>query len=307
MRMELRVRRSRQSVFIPAGLKIRKDISMQFVDKAFARRLESCEEMPQVLYARTFQKTRPEIGAAEEEICGGHMIFAGLGSPIGRATGVGLDRPFTAADLDRVEAFYRAHHAPSQVDLCSMHEPAVFELFKERGYAIAELNNVLYRKLDAQEEAQEEKKMPPPPPGCEIRRSRLEEAEAAGKIMENAFFPGGAPEAFRGLIAPFYQMERALAFVASVEGRLVACGTGLVIPEHRVFALCGAGTLAEFRGRGLQTALLRARMAAAAAAGCEYAVVVTQGGTTSQRNAERLGFRVAYSKVTVIKQLKPPI
>jgi ribosomal protein S18 acetylase RimI-like enzyme len=105
-------------------------------------------------------------------------------------------------------------------------------------------------------------------------------------------------------MAPFYQMERALAFVASVEGKLVACGTGLVIPEHRVFALCGAGTLAAFRGRGLQTALLRARMAAAVEAGCEYAAVVTQGGTISQRNAERLGFRVAYSKVTVIKQLQ---
>ena len=86
---------------------------MQFVDKAFARRLESVEEMPQVMYARMFQKTRPEIGAAEKEICGGHMIFAGLGSPIGRATGVGLDRAFTAADLDRVEEFYRAHKAPS--------------------------------------------------------------------------------------------------------------------------------------------------------------------------------------------------
>jgi hypothetical protein len=31
--------------------------------------------------------------------------------------------------------------------------------------------------------------------------------------------------------------------------------------------------------------------------------VVTRGGTTSQRNRERLGFRVAYSKVTVIKNL----
>ncbi len=271
---------------------------MQFVDKAFARRLESCEEMPQVMYARLFRKTRPDIGAAEEEICGGHMIFAGLGSPIGRATGAGLDRPFTATDLDRVEQFYRAHKAPSQVDLCPMHEASVFEMFKERGYAIAELNNVLFRKLEIDE------KLPPAPAGCEIRRSHLEDAEAAGTIVESAFFPDGAPEAFRGLIAPFYQMERALAFVASVEGRLVACGTGLVIPEHRVFALCGAGTLSDFRGRGLQTALLRARMDAAVQAGCEYAVVVTQGGTTSQRNAERLGFRVAYSKVTVIKQFE---
>ncbi len=76
-----------------------------------------------------------------------------------------------------------------------------------------------------------------------------------------------------------------------------------MIREHKIFALCGAGTLAEYRGRGLQTALLRARMAAAVEAGCEFAAVVTQGGTTSQRNAERLGFRVAYSKVTVIKAL----
>lgn len=271
---------------------------MQFVDKAFARRLESCEEMPQVMYARVFQKTRPAIGAAEDEICGGHMIFAGLGSPIGRATGAGLDRPLTAADVDRIEQFYRAHKAPPQVDLCPVHEPAVFELFKERGYGIAELNNVLFRKLDAQE------KFPAPPAGCEIRPSRLDEAETAGAIVETAFFPDGAPETYRGLIAPFYQIEGALPFVASVEGKLVACGTGLVIPQHKVFALCGAGTLVDYRGRGLQTALLRARMTAAVRAECEYAVVVTQGGTTSQRNAERLGFRVAYSKVTVIKPLE---
>ena len=268
---------------------------MQFVDLALARRLESCEEMPQVYYARVFQRTRPEVGAAEEEICGGHMVFAGLGSPIGRATGVGLDRALTAEDLDRIEAFYCERKAPSQVDLTPMHRPEVFEMFKERGYAIAELNNVLYRKLDGTEESSQA------PAGCEIRRSFPEEADVTGAIVENAFFPEGAPEAFRGLIAPLYQMENAPAFVASVEGKAVACGTGLVIPEHKVFALCGAGTLAAFRGRGLQTALLRARMAAAAAAGCEYAVVVTQGGTTSEHNVQRLGFRVAYSKVTVVK------
>lgn len=270
---------------------------MQNVDQAFARRLESCEEMPQVYYAREFRKSRPEVGAEEEEICGGHMVFAGLGSPIGRATGVGLDRPFTAGDLDRIEQFYREHGAPSQVDLTPLHRPEVFEMFKERGYAIAELNNVLYRKLEANEQ------FPSPSAGCKIRRSFPEEADVSGTIVEGAFFPEGAPEAFRGLIAPLYQMENALAFVATVDEKPVACGTGLIIREHRVFALGGAGTLAAFRRRGLQTALLCARLAAAGKAGCEYAVVVTQGGTTSQRNAERLGFRVAYSKVTTIKPL----
>jgi ribosomal protein S18 acetylase RimI-like enzyme len=270
---------------------------MQFVDKALARRFEAAEEMPQVLYARAFQKIRPEIGAAEEEICGGHMTFAGLGSPIGRATGAGLDRAFPAEDLDRVEDFYRLHKAPSQVDLCPLHDPAVFEMFKERGYSVAELNNVLYRRLDPKE------KFPGAPAGCEIRRGRVEEARELGGIVERAFFPDGAPEAFRDLLTPLYQMHGAVTFAANIEGKMVACGAGLVIPEHGIFALCGAGTAAEFRGRGLQTALLRQRLAAAAKAGCEFAVVITNGGSASQRNCERLGFRVAYSKVTVIKDL----
>jgi GNAT superfamily N-acetyltransferase len=271
---------------------------MQFVDKALARRLESCEEMPQVFYARVYQKTRPEIGAAEEEICGGHMVFAGLGSPIGRATGTGLDRPLSTEDIDHIEAFYRSHKAPSQVDVCPLHPPEVFEMFKERGYAFIELNNVLCRKLDPDE------KFPPPPNHCTIRRSHPGEAEIASSVVEQAFFPDGAPEAYRGLLAPLYQMEGGLAFVAEVDGKSVACATGLVIPQHTVYALCGAGTLTPYRGRGLQTALLRARMEAAVQAGCEFAVVVTQGGSASQRNVERLGFRVAYSKVTVIKQLQ---
>ena len=115
---------------------------MQFVDKALARRLESAEEMPQVEYARLYQQVRPDIGAAVEEFCGGHMIFAGLNSPIGRATGSGFDVPITDADLDRLEAFYRAKNAPAQLDLCPLHDVSLFELVKVRGYGIAELNNV---------------------------------------------------------------------------------------------------------------------------------------------------------------------
>ena len=114
-------------------------------------------------------------------------------------------------------------------------------MFKERGYAIAELNNVLYRKLDPEET------FPSPPAHCEIRRSSVAEAQVAGAIVESAFFPDGAPEAFGGLITPLYQMEAALAFVATIEGKPVACGTGVVIADHKVCALGGAGTLADYR------------------------------------------------------------
>ena len=269
---------------------------MTFVDKALARRFESAEELPQLFYAIAFQQSKPEIGAAAEEYCGGHMSFCGLGSPVGRAVGMGLDRPFTEADLNHIEAFYRSHKAPAQVDLTPLHPPEVWEMFKSRGYAVAELNNVLFRRLEAKES------FPPPPAGCEIRASQIEEADVASSVVERAFFPDGAPPEYKGLLAPLYQMEGGRAFVAYVGGSMAACGTGLVIAKHRVFAMCGAGTLTGFRGRGLQTALLRVRLQAAAAAGCEFAVVVTNGGSASQRNCERLGFRVAYSKATVIRK-----
>jgi ribosomal protein S18 acetylase RimI-like enzyme len=270
---------------------------MEFVDQAFARRLEAAEEIPQVYYARLYQKLRLGINAAAEPICGGHMIFAGVGSLIGRAVGLGFDGPVSAADLDRLEEFYRSRGAPAQVDVCPLSDGKLMEMVKERGYGLFELNNVLYRRLEGDEDTR------PVSAGARIRAGRTEEAESFCAIMQRSFFPkGDAPSDFAAMVTPLFQMERALTFVAEMEGRAVACGAGLVIPEHKVVALFGAGTLAEFRGRGLQTALLRLRMQVAARAGCQVAVIVTQGGSTSQRNAERLGFRVAYSKATMIRK-----
>jgi hypothetical protein len=96
---------------------------MQFVDRALARRFESAEEMPQVHHVRADQKMRPHIGSAVEPIAGGHMIFAGLGSPIGRAVGMGFDAPVTEADFDHVEKFYYERKAPAQLDYCPLSRP----------------------------------------------------------------------------------------------------------------------------------------------------------------------------------------
>jgi ribosomal protein S18 acetylase RimI-like enzyme len=268
---------------------------MKFVDKALARRLESAEEMPQVDCARMYQKLRPEIGAAFEPICGGQMIFAGLNSPIGHAAGLGFDGAVSEADLDRLEMFYRSHGAPAQLDLCPLTDPTLLELVKARGYGVAELNNVWYRAVDPEESV-------PAPPEVRICRGQPEQAAIFSDILARSFFErGDAPEGFADMLAPLFQTPEALTFVALVDENPVAGAAGRIIPEHRIFALFGAGTLPAFRRRGIQTALLRTRMKAAADAGCELAVVVTRGGTISERNCVRLGFRIAYSKVTVIK------
>jgi GNAT superfamily N-acetyltransferase len=270
---------------------------MDFVDQALARRLESAEEMPQVHYARLYQQLKPHVGAAVEPICGGHMIFAGLSSPIGRTVGMGFDGSATPADLDRMEQFYRSHTAPSQIDVCPLTDPALSEMLKQRGYVMTELNNVLFRRLDGEDH-------PTVPAGASIREGHAGEAGAFAAIVVRSFFPdGGEPEGFAEMIAPIYQAEGAILYVAEVDKVTVACAAGLIIPERRIVALFGAGTLPDFRRRGLQTALLRRRMETARKAGCEYAVIVTLGGTTSMRNAQRLGFQVAYSKATLMRTL----
>jgi ribosomal protein S18 acetylase RimI-like enzyme len=197
-----------------------------------------------------------------------------------------------------VEAFYRRHGAPSQVDVTPLHEPAVFEMFKQRGYAIAELNNVLWRPLTRVDK-------PHFPEGIGIRRGRPEEASEFASILARCFQEYlNPPQGFERMLAPLYQMAGVITFVASAEEKPVAVAAGLVIPEHKVLALFGAGTLLDYRRRGIQAALLQMRMHAGAEAGCEIAVVVTQGGTVSQRNCERLGFCVAYSKATLVKSLE---
>ena len=271
---------------------------MQFVDRALARRFESAEEMPQVHHAHADQTMRPHVGSAVEPIAGGHMIFAGLGSPIGRAVGMGLNAPVTEADFDQLENFYYSRKAPAQLDYCPLTDISLLEIARKRGYTIAELNNVLARKLDPTETF-------PLAAGFTIRPGRPGESLAFSAIVRESFFPdGGEPAGFDEMLAPMFGFPGALTFVAEADGKLIATGAGLIIPDHNIGALFGAGTLKPYRGRGLQTAILQRRLEVAAQGGCEYAVIVTQGGTTSMRNAERLGFTLAYSKATLIKE--PP-
>jgi GNAT superfamily N-acetyltransferase len=279
------VRESERGSFLP------------FIDKALARRLESAEEIPQVEYARLYGELRPNIGCAFEPICGGHMIFAGLNSPLGRAVGMGFDGPVKDTDLERLECFYRSHRAPAQLDICPLSDGSLLELVKGRGYTIAEMNNVLYRRLENVDAFW-------PAPEVEILPGRPEEALRFSEIVTRSFFDkGGEPEGFAAMLAPMFQCARTLTFFARVSGEPVAVAAGMAIPDHGIFALFGAGTLPEARGRGIQTALLRTRLRVAADAGCEMAVVVTQGGSVSERNCVRVGFQVAYSKVTVLKHV----
>jgi GNAT superfamily N-acetyltransferase len=82
---------------------------------------------------------------------------------------------------------------------------------------------------------------------------------------------------------------------------VAGCG-GVIVPEHKMAGFFGAATLSEHRGRGIQAAFMQERLRLTREAGCDLAVTLTMPGTTSQRNAERAGFRTAYTKVVVSKK-----
>lgn len=72
--------------------------------------------------------------------------------------------------------------------------------------------------------------------------------------------------------------------------------TGSVGFHGDVAVLAGASTVPSGRGLGAQGLLLAARLKEAHTRGCTVAVMAALPGSTSQRNAERRGFRIAYSR-----------
>ena len=91
------------------------------------------------------------------------------------------------------------------------------------------------------------------------------------------------------------------SFIAEFSGEAIAAG-GLTI--HAGVALfAGASTVPEGRRKGAQNALLTARLHFAVKNGCDIAMMCALPGGASQRNAERQGFRIAYTRMKWRKRL----
>src|SRR6185436_1937291 len=97
----------------------------------------------------------------------------------------------------------------------------------------------------------------------------------------------------RLLDAEFSQGWR--CYVAVLDGAAVSYGA-LFLAANGVGVCAAAATRPAWRGRGCQTALLRRRIADAARAGCDLVVVQASPGSGSQRNLQRLGLELAYTR-----------
>ncbi|MGC9971280.1 MAG: GNAT family N-acetyltransferase [Bryobacteraceae bacterium] len=268
---------------------------MLFAGLELARRIEAAEVRLSMETAGVHARLYPDKGAASEAVAGGCATYVGVGSPLTHALGLGVNGPLSEREIERIEEFYRSRGAAAELVLCPLADHSLLEVLGPRGYRLKELENVLARPLAKVEPA------PQPPRGVKVRRAEAGDAERSARTVAGAFLEGReiGPDAIE-MFSLVFHAPSAANFLAFVDGEAAA---GAMAAMHGgVAAFFGAGTLPRFRNRGLQTALLYARLESAAAAGCDLAVVTTRPGATSQRNAERLGFRVVYTRFVMLRE-----
>lgn len=189
-----------------------------------------------------------------------------------------------------------------QVEQAQLADPAIGALLTARGYRLESSENVLGRALTGEPGRVM-------PSGVEVRLSGEEESQAWHDVVaEGVAHPDtqGVPwhEEFPREV--IIESERAMAQAgvvryAALRDGVIAGGATMRMAEG-VAQLTGAATAPAHRRRGVQTALLSARLADAAAGGCDVAVITTQPGSKSQQNAQRKGFDLLYTRAVLVKQ-----
>jgi GNAT superfamily N-acetyltransferase len=286
-----------------------------FCDTALAGRIERAEA--QLMAAASEAARRRAAGGAvtgteggtgapdpagfATPIAGGVATFAEDGSPFNKVAGLGFGGVPSPGELEEIERAFAACDAPVQVELAHLADPAIGALLTGRGYRLVSFENVLGLALAGQPERVM-------PAGVEVRRSGEDEfGPWLDVVVEASIHPdaAGVPshEEFpRELIE---RAERDLVGAgavryAALRDGVMAGGAGLRLAEGGVAQFTGAATLPAHRRRGVQTALLAARLTDAAAAGCDIAVVTTQPGSKSQQNVQRRGFDLLYTRAILV-------
>ena len=118
----------------------------------------------------------------------------------------------------------------------------------------------------------------------------LDVREADAELFARTFVRAiGAPHSARASI----ERWKARLYVGYVDG--TPAGAAALTVREGVGWLANAGTIPEYRRRGVQTGLIRRRIRDAAAAGCTLIAAGTSD-PTSGRNLDRAGLREVYRK-----------
>lgn len=249
--------------------------------------MERAEGMAGAAYVEARQRLSPDAGAVWQELAGAIALFEGPGSPVTQTFGLGMAGPVTAADLDSLEAFFFDRNSAVNHEISPMADPSIWPLLTARGYTPIEFTSMMYRELDLSQ-------IEPPVPGIEVRSAEAE-AETWARVSTEGW--GENPELreiLPELMRVITETRGVRTYLVWSEGEPIAAAALNV--RGPVALMAGAATIPSARGRGAQRALLNERLRIAAELGCEFASMGAQSGSGSQRNAERAGFRIAYTR-----------
>jgi GNAT superfamily N-acetyltransferase len=261
-------------------------------DLALAQRLERAEAKANAAFVSSRARVALSIGAEWRDVGGTYAMFDGVGSPITQTFGLGLFSPPTDAQLDEIEAFFRDRGADVFHEVSPLADPALLTVLPARGYHPIELTSVMHMRLTRDRPGPERR------PSAELAVRRIDAddaslwAETAARGWADTVELG---EFMLDLGRVSAGSEGNACFLAEWNGAPIAAAA--VAVHSGVALLAGASTAPAFRGRGAQAALLDARLRYAASVGCDLAMMGALPGSASQRNGERQGFRIAYTRI----------
>jgi hypothetical protein len=260
-----------------------------FADLALARRLERAEGAACRRTVEARARVAPAIGATAIAVGGALAMFDGPSSPLTQTFGLGIFEAPTESQLATLEAFFRERGAPVHHETSPMADPALPALLAARGYRPIEYSSVLYRPVGAEAAR--------PVANAALTVTRV--VDDAERWARTAAAGWGESPQLADFMLDIGRVQAAAQgthlFLAEQDGEAIAAGALAV--HDGVALLAGASTIPSGRRRGAQLALLDARLAYAASAGCDLAMMAALPGSGSQRNAERHGFRIAYTRV----------
>ncbi|MGV0807133.1 GNAT family N-acetyltransferase [Mycolicibacterium setense] len=264
-----------------------------------ARRIEKAEA--DLITAATHAAAHRGADGLVLPVAGGYACFAEAESPMNKVVGLGFDGLPDEAVLGEIERAFAARGGSTRVELSNLADPELAELLSDRGYRLVEFENVLGRPIGIEE----------PPQTTDIQVRRADDLDAWVKVVVEGFAhpDGEGPVSHEQFPADIIEraerdMEKsgATAYIALYDGDIA--GGGMMRLTGGIAQLSGAATAPAYRRRGVQAALLAARLAEAAAAGCEIAVVTTAPGSKSQHNVQRRGFQLLYTRAILVKPVE---
>ena len=260
-----------------------------FADIDLARRLERTEAQGNIDFVEARQHAFPDRGATWIEVAGTYAMFDGVGSPLTQTFGLGAFEPITTEHMETIEEFFRSRGGEVFHEVCPLADASVFEHIRERGYEPVEFSNVLYRPIDTalRLDASRNEEI-------KVRLIEKNEVDLWSQTASDGWSEFTEVAEFLRELNQVTAHSKGLSFIAELDQQPIA--TGALTIAGDVALLAGASTVPTARRQGAQLALLEGRLRYAAARGCTVAMMVAQPGSGSQRNAERHGFRIAYTR-----------